>query len=283
MTPGIYTMDAATYHADPCDAPSLSSSIAKLLCASSPAHARHAHPRLTPEAVAVTGDQVDLGTAAHAILLEGVNCVAVLDYPDWRTKAAQTARAAVRAMGKVPLLAKAWGDLEAMLNATRDQLDAHVDGQHMFRGGLAEQTLIWQDDGGEWCRARLDWLRPGAIDDYKTTSATANPEVLSRTLYTHGWDVQAAFYLRGLKRLTGEDAVFRFCVQETFAPYALSVVALGPAALMLAEKKIRYARELWTQCLEHGDWPGYPTQTAYAELPPYLEAAWLQKEEASIV
>lgn len=282
MNAGIYTMDAATYHADPCDAPSLSSSIAKLLCTSSPAHVKDAHPRLNPEFVTDHAEHFDVGTVAHAVLLEGVNCVEVLPFADWRTKAAREARDAVRAKGKVPLQTWAWAHVEAMLNTTRDQLDAHADGRQMFRGGLPEQTLIWQDDGGEWCRARLDWLRAGAIDDYKTTNATANPEALSRTLFSNGWDIQAAFYLRGLKKLTGEDAVFRFAVQETYPPYALSVVALGPAALMLAEKKVRYALELWTHCLEHGDWPGYPTQTAYAALPEYLEAAWLAKEERGL-
>jgi hypothetical protein len=275
--PGIYSISAEAYHADPCPSPSLSSSIADRLCTQSPAHARGEHPRLTSSLTREDAEHFDIGTLAHAILLEGVNAVAVLDFPDWRTNASKAARDEARAAGKVPLLAKVWADVEAMASATRAQLEAHEDGRAMFRAGMPEQTLVWQE-GGIWCRARLDWLRPGAVDDYKTTAKSANPEALSRGLFSNGWDVQAAFYLRGVKAVTGEDAVFRFACQECYAPYALSVVSLGPDALMLAEKKVRYALDLWRDCLERDSWPGYPTKTAYATLPEWVESAWLAKE-----
>ena len=277
MTPGIYTMPADQYHADPCPAPSLSSSIAHLLCQDSPAHARIAHPRLNPGGSADEAEHFDIGTAAHAILLEGDAAVTVIDAKDWRTNAAKDARDTARAAGKIPLLAKVWGDVQAMVAAARVQLDVHADGRAMFTAGTPEQTLLWCDEG-IWCRARVDWLRPANIDDYKTTSASANPEVLSRTLFGHGWDIQAAFYLRGLKALTGAEAMFRFACQETYPPYALSVVTLGPDAMTLAEKKVIYALEHWRDCLRTNRWPGYPTRTAYATLPPWLEAAWLEKE-----
>src|SRR5215831_5713580 len=46
VTPGVYAMPAAQYHADPCPTPSLSASIIKLICLDSPAHAWTAHPKL---------------------------------------------------------------------------------------------------------------------------------------------------------------------------------------------------------------------------------------------
>lgn len=277
MKPGIYTISARQYHADPCPEPSLSSSISKILCESSPAHARVAHPRLNPGCADDEAEHFDIGTAAHAILLEGEAAVAVIDAKDWRTNAAKDARDAARAAGKIPLLAKIWADVQAMVAATREQLADHADGKHMFLNGAAEQTLIWREEG-VWCRARTDWLRPGNVDDYKTTGASANPEVLSRTLFGNGWDIQAAFYLRGVKVLTGTDAMFRFACQETYAPYALSVVTLGPDAMLLAEKKVLYALNLWRESLKKNRWPAYPTRTAYASLPTWIESAWLEKE-----
>lgn len=289
MTPGIYpNISAEDYHKDPCSEPSLSSSIAVILCESSPAHARAAHPKLNPQAVNEEKKEFDIGTAAHSILLEGKHSVEVVNAPDWRTKIAQQQRDAAYAAGKVPLLAKVWADVQAMVAATRAQLDAHRDGVDMFKHGAAEQTLIWQEANGVWCRARVDWLRDGsvgpmAIDDYKTTSASADPEGLSRNIFTKGWDIQAAFYLRGLKALTGgQDAMFRFACQETYAPYALSVLALGPDAMTLAEKRVLYAIEHWGACLKSGKWPGYPTRTAYATLPPWIEAQWIAKEELGV-
>lgn len=284
----IRDLTAAEYHSDPCPHPSLSSSIARILCESSPAHARAAHPKLNPQVIDDEAEHFDIGTAAHSILLEGVNAVEIIQADNYRTNVAKAARDAARANGKTPLLAKVWADVQAMVAATRAQLDAHVDGRAMFKDGSPEQTLIWNEDG-VWCRARLDWLRAGAIDDYKTTSTTANPEAVSRTLFSNGWDIQCAFYLRGLKAITreasvlsathgGEDAIFRFAVQETYAPYALSVVALGPDAMVLAEKKVLYAIELWRECLKSNKWPAYPNRTAYASLPTWVESAWLARE-----
>lgn len=278
LGPGIHTMSAEMYHSDPCPEPSLSSSIAKLLCLSSPAHAKHAHPRLNPQAVNDDSEKFDIGECAHALLLEGVNRVEIVDAKDWRTKAAQEARAAARTAGKIPLLPHVWADVEAMLNATRDQLDAHADGKPMFRGGKPEQTVVWQESDGTWCRARLDWLRDGAIDDYKSSGGSANPESWTRTLFALGFDIQAEWYRRGVKAVTGKDVDFRFCVQETDAPYALSVIALGPDAQILAQKKILWALETWRRCLDENDWPGYPQRTAYASLPAWQENWWLSKE-----
>jgi hypothetical protein len=280
--PGIYDISFDEYLADPCVEPSLSSGIAHRLCTSTPAHARQAHPRLS-DRVEDDGDEekFDIGTLAHAIVLQGVNNVEILQWDNFRTKAAREERDVCRANGRIPLLAKVWADVEAMVNAFRDQLDAKRDGRAMFRDGKPEQTLIWQE-GGIWCRARADWLRPGAIDDYKTSRRTANPESLSRSLFGAGWDIQSAFYRRGLQILTGERAEFRFAVQECYRPYATSVIALGPQADVLAEKKVIHAIETWATCLKTDRWPSYPDRTAYVSLPPWVEAEWVEKEEREL-
>jgi len=285
LAPGIYDLPAAVYHQDPCPEPSLSSSIAKLICLSSPAHARQAHPRLNPAAVEEEAEKFDIGTAAHAVLLEGTAAVEIVDAKDWRTNAAKEARDAARLKGRTPLLARVWADVQAMVTAARVQLDRHKDGgAKMFTAGEPERTLIWQDDG-IWCRARVDWLRPDpgpfaqwAIDDYKSTSASANPDDWTRTMFSTGFDLQAAWYLRGLKQLTGFEGTFRFAVQETYPPYALSVISLNSDALMIAEKKCLYALEAWRASLEDGDWPGYARRTCYATVPPWHEAWWLERE-----
>jgi hypothetical protein len=287
--PGIYELPAAAYHADPCPAPSLSSSIAKQLCLASPVHAWQAHPRLNPAAEHENGEHFDIGTAAHALLLEGTSTVSVIAARDYRTKAAQEARDAAYAAGRTPILEAKWADVQAMVASARVQLAAHKDGgAEMFTNGKPEQTLIWQE-GDVWCRARLDWLRTGAIDDYKTTPyGSANPDSWTRSMFSMGADIQVAFYLRGLRALAqtdvvldaviGADATFRFCVQEPYPPYALSVVGLGPDALTLAEKKVLYAIERWQVCLEAGEWPGYPRRTCYASLPAWQESWWLERE-----
>ncbi len=266
LAPGIYyDVKAGEYHA--IDA--LSATRLKAICLDSPAHARY---RMREDK-----EEYDLGTAAHAILLEGIDAVTIIDANDWRTNAAKDARDAARAAGKIPLLAKVKAGVDAMTQATRRQLDA-IDSL-LFADGSPEVTLVWQE-GELWCKARLDWLSTDAdyIDDYKTTSASANPEIVSRTMFGNGWDIQAAWYLRGLKVLMDVDAQFRFVVQETYAPYALSVVALGPDAMCLAEKKILYGLDTWRECLRTHVYPAYPPQICYAELPAWHESQWLEKE-----
>ena len=281
--PGVYEISANEYHSDPVVVPSLSSSLARALIANSPLHCWFESPRLNPNFQREEEEKFDLGTAAHALLLEGESGVQVIDAPDWRTKAAREARDAARAAGKLPLLAARWADVLAMVKSAREQLDAHTEADDMFTEGKAEQTLIWQEDtrdGAIYCRARPDFLHDDhlLIDDYKTTGASANPEAWTRGLFNSGFDIQTAFYLRGVRAIFGTQATFRFAIQENYPPYALSIISLAPDALVIAEKKVLYAIEQWAKCLRANHWPGYPARICYAGLPPWEEAAWLEKE-----
>lgn len=278
--PGIYRIGPDDYHSDPCPTPSLSSSIARLMLANSPAHGWYNHPRLNPAFEREEKETFDLGRAAHAYLLEGESGFAIIEADDWRTAKAKSARELARLAGKIPLLAHRWADVQAMALTAREQLAKH-EAPIPLTNGRAEQTLIWPERGDVWCRARLDWLHDAYewIDDYKSTGATANPDEWTRgPLFGTGYDLQAAFYVRGLKVLTGIEAQFRFVVQENFAPFALSVIGLGPDVLTLAEKKRQHAVELWRDCLRANSWPAYPTRTCFAELPPWIEANWLARE-----
>lgn len=281
LTAGIHAIPPDRYHADPCERPSLNATVARILCTQSPIHAWTAHPRLNPEYASEEAEKFDIGTAAHSMLLEGEAAVEVIDANDWRTSAAKEARDTARANGRQPLLVKQWTEVQRMVQAAQIQLEAIVADPPIFANGLAEQTLIWEEDGDVLCRAKLDWLHSSylAIDDYKTTSRSANPEGWSRTLFSMGYDVQAAFYLRGLEAVTGSVATWRWVVQETAPPYALSVSSLTPAALEIATAKAEYAIRRWRECITSNIWPGYPTEICYAELPGWEETRWLEKEE----
>lgn len=282
IEPGIHTMTSDTYHSDPCPAPSLSSSIARTLLGYSPLHAFTEHPRLNPAVEREEKEIFDLGSAAHAYFLEGETGFVVVDAKDWRTKDAQSQRDAARLEGKIPLLASKWQDVQDMAAAARQQLGEHEAKPIPFAGGKPEQTLIWREVD-IWCRARLDWLHDdhSAIDDLKTSSASCNPDVWGRTLFNSGYDVQAAFYLRGLRAISGGGArgtEFRFIAIENTKPFALSVMALAPGALDLAERKVKRAIALWRHCLQANRWPGYPSQTCYIEAPPWEEARLMERE-----
>lgn len=279
MNTGIHTMTADDYHADPCDQPSLSASLATLLCTTSPAHAWTAHPRLNPRFERREDDKFDVGKIVHALLLEGQEIAAVVDADDWRTKAARAARDEARAAGLVPVLAKNAAVVTATVTAVREQLASFDADPPLLTDGKPEQTLIWSD-GDVSCRARLDWLRDdlAAIDDVKTTVRSANPETWTRSMFGIGADVQARFYQRGVRTVTGREPAFRFVVVETNPPYAVAVVSLSPAAESLADAKVEWALATWKRCLETGSWPGYSTRVAFAEPPSWDEYRWLERE-----
>jgi len=283
ITRGLIGISADAYHADPAEVPSLSASIAAILCTQSPAHARAAHPRLNPDFERVEKPHFDLGTVVHQLLLEGhTDSLVAVDAKDWRTNAAQEERDAAYAAGKTPILAKELPRITAMVDAVNDQLAKHEADPPLFTDGKAEQTIIWEEEGGVVCRARLDWLRDdlGAVDDLKTVGRAggADPYRFSRSLFGIGYDIKAAFYLRGIKAVTGAEPEFRFVAIETEPPYALSVIGIAPSTRMLGEKKVRRALDLWRTCLDKNDWPAYTRRVAYAELPGWEEERWLERE-----
>jgi hypothetical protein len=276
---GVHALTADQYHADPCERPSLSASIAHVLCEHSPAHARAAHPKLGLNVERDGEELFDVGTAAHALFLQGEDIAEVIYARDWKTKVAQEQRDAARAAGRIPLLVDQHRRVTEMVASIREQLSAHEADPPLFTDGRPEQTVVWEEDG-VLCRSRIDWLRHDhrTIDDLKTTQASANPRAWKKTMLTIGADIEARFHTRGVKALTGVEPQFRFVVVETKPPYALSVVDLAPSMAALADDKIGYALATWKLSLSTGRWPGYTRHVASLELPPWAEAQWLERE-----
>lgn len=281
MKPGIYQMPAAEYHADPCPKPSLSNSIAKVLINQSPHHAFIQHPRLGNEVESEESSRFDIGSAAHAMLLENDDSIVeVVEADDWRTKAAKEKRDDARAAGKLPVLAKNFVHLRAMVQAARDYI-ATTELTGIFDDGMPEQTIVWKEDG-IWCRMRPDWLTENWFInlDYKTC-ASAEPNAFGRHMTSMGYDVQAAFYQRGLRAIGGpDDSNFIFLAQEIEPPYACSLHSLSNIAVEMAEAKVQRAIDIWRECITSGKWPAYPSQICYQEPPAWAVNQYMESMEA---
>jgi hypothetical protein len=199
----------------------------------------------------------------------------IIDFGDYRKKEAQELRDAAYDAGKIPLLTHQYDEVQNMVKAGKIQLAGTRECRNaFFEGeGRSEVTLTWTE-GVVAAKARLDWLAnddSGIYYDYKTTSASAHPDAARRHLYAIGADIQAAWYLRGVKANGLRADHFRFVVQETEAPYGLSVIEFAPAALALAERKIDEALEIWGWCMTTGRWPGYPSRVCYVDAPSWEE------------
>jgi hypothetical protein len=269
--PGVYEMSADTYHADPVPDGSLSSSGARrLLPPGCPALYRYEQDhRRRP-----TKD-MNFGSAAHKVVLGAGSALVDIDAGNYRTAAAQATRDEALAAGKIPLLPRERDVVDEMAAALRE----HPAARALFggRGGKAEQALFWVDQPtGIWRRALVDWLparRPGrmVLPDYKTC-AKADPDSISKAVYEHGYHQQAVWYGDGVKALgLAGEVVLVLVFQEKTPPYLVTVVELDVVALKIGAALNRQAIELYRQCRESGQWPGYADDVVRIPLPAWAE------------
>jgi hypothetical protein len=297
LTEGVHDISCDEYHRDPCELPSLSSSIAKLLVDRSPWHAMWNHPRLNPAYQAKEKEIFDIGSAFHTLFLGTGSDIAVIDASDWRTKDAKDQRDLARAEGKTPLLRAQFDRAERMVETVRKQVEKHEEARDAFKGGIPERTLIWREEvevgskdgykkfANVWCRARLDWMPHFGIayPDLKTTAAAASPDQWGRKImFDTGCDIQDAFYRRGLKKLElGDEHVhLLFVVCEVDEPHAMATHRLTPAAAAMADRKVEHAIKLFGLCQERNWWPGYRQETAWHDPPPWHEQRWIEREDS---
>lgn len=256
------------YHADPCPTgPSLSSTTARTLLQRTPAHAKAEHPRLTDQPVRKDSAAMDMGTAVHQLLLRD-DRVDVVPHDEWRTKEVKELVASIRDAGRIPMKPKTWQQAQDVAAAVREQIPNLNVKPLPFTDGKPEQPIMWKDNGAD-CRALIDWLRDDHlfIDDLKCTGKSANPWKWKRDLFNIGYDVQAAFYVRGIEAKYGVTPVFRWVVVETSAPYAVSVLKLSDEAMAAARVKVDTAISIWNTCLSTNEWPAYDLDVFVVDQP----------------
>ncbi|SPL64444.1 PD-(D/E)XK nuclease-like domain-containing protein [Ochrobactrum soli] len=297
--PGLYISSEADYHADRlCPMPSLSRSIGQKLLDESARHAWTSHPRLN---LADKEDEkvqkrAEIGSAAHALLLSQPTKIEMIDAPTYQTNAAKAARIAAHKTGAIPLLKEDYALLMDMMNVAKRELSIHEDERirALVTGEVIgdyhnEITACWQDVvGGHWCRARIDRLviEPKRITviDYKTTEMSAAPDSVQKAIYNNEYELQDGFYRRGLRHLfpqidKHEIALdFLFIVQEQKPPHEITVAKLDIPGRQIGEKKASAAIRMWDHHVTTNEWPGYPSKTKTAEMPPYTETRWLARE-----
>ncbi len=277
-SPGVYRMSLEEYHADPCEKVSLSRSTIIDLLSRSPGHAYFNHPRLNPNFQKDEGEKkFDVGQVAHSILLEGLDNAAVIEAEDWRTKAAKEARDKARNEGKVPLLLHQFDEVKVMVESAHKQILAckELGISDLQRDGDSEDSYFWQEED-TWLRVRPDWVSKDhkLIIDYKTTGISVNPSEIGRHIINMAYDVQDSLYSRGVKAVHGVDPKFIFIFQETEEPYFCSFIGLPPEFLEMGKQKVEYGIFLWRECMERNEWPAYPNQVCWVDLPVWASLAW---------
>lgn len=275
---GIYKISSEDYHADPCPEPSLSRGVIVDLIYKSPAHAFQNHPRLNLEfKPAEDVEKFDIGQVAHSLFLEGSDRAVLIDAEDWRKKEARELRDKARSEGKIPLLGEQYEKITKMVKvAERAIFNCNELGIGTLRmQGQSEDSYLWEEEG-TWFRVRPDWISEDnrIILDYKTTTMTANPNELARQIINFNYDIQAAFYSRGATALNGIEPKFIFLFQETREPFLCSFIGLNPEFIEMGKQKTEYGIFLWRECLSSGNWPGYPDQVSWIDVPQWALVSW---------
>jgi hypothetical protein len=269
---GELRIDFPAYLSDPAPDPSLSRSTIMDLLYKSPRHAWFNHPRLNPDYEQEDSEEkFDIGTAAHALFLQGIDRAEVIEADSWRTKDAKEKRDAARSAGRIPFLPHQYEEVLAMVTAAQCAAKPHF----VVGAGDSELTFVWEEKG-TFFRIRPDWINESRneIWDYKTTGKSADPDEFAKSVIGYGYDIQEALYKRGVSKVCGTRPNFTFMVQETFPPYLCSFVELDLQFQDMGESKVRTGTKVWRECMASGKWPGYSDRIYTVEAPAWGLASW---------
>lgn len=260
---GVHKMTDADYFAHP----ALSHSDTRILLDSP---AKFAHLRGNPRDAKPPTDDMRFGTAVHAILLGGPHVVEVAA-DSWRTNAAKEERAEAEANGCIALLTADFDRAHACAMGANRHPQAR---KLLDNADDTEIVGIW-DDGDVQRRAKLD-LRSGRFGvDIKTAYSAATDD-FARSAAKYGYFTQDPWYRDCLTACWGiDDPAFLFIVIEKEPPYLVNVVELDPYDVELGRKRNQRAIDLYRQCRDADEWPGYGDDVNLAALPGW--ARWAEE------
>lgn len=272
LDPGLHLdVPNADYHRGlRSDPKPLSSSMAKSLVLKSPAEFRHEQANRVEKAA------FDEGQAVHELVLEGgFKTIDVLDFDDWRTKAAREARDESYANQRHPMLERDLAPIYAMAEAVAS---SPLASSLLTHGKPEVSALVMDPTYGVPLQARMDWLRlpewgveHPAIVDLKTTAKGANPRSFWREIADRHYHLSLAFYRRVLSLLGHGDAdVFLIAVDKN-APHLVSVHEMPIADIQIGDLLVEKAIATYAECLKRDEWPGYDTEIHLTQLPVWAE------------
>lgn len=278
----LLNIDADGYHADPCDTPSLSSSIAKTIITRSAFHAWREHPKLGGERRGPS-KAMDAGSLIHSLVLDGGTGLRVIDADDYRTTAAKDARVAAQEQGLVPVLRNA---IEPARKAA-ERITTRLAYRDINLDGTSGAVIVWEEQsrhGPVKCRAMLDHLWPtGQYLELKTIS-TADQPTCERQAFNLGYDIQLAAYTSAVEHLLPNmvgriDPLIAFA--ETDEPNCVSVFRINESLAELGRRRWRRAVETWAECLHTNTWHEYQPRThiGYLSAPGWAASRELEYEE----
>lgn len=218
-------------------------------------------------------DAMKVGTAIHAAVLEpDVFASGYMPAPkiDRRTKEGKQMHADLQAMAEERGAILLDADDYAACQAIAEQVRQHPAARALFASGKAEQSAFWTDaETGVLCKARPDWLMPGAVLDVKSTE-DASPDGFRRSIVSWRYHVQAAWYLDGLTAIGHDARAFIFGAFEKKPPYAAGFYFADADMIDVGRREYRRCLRVYADCLSADKWPGYSTEIQPITLPAWI-------------
>ncbi len=206
-----------------------------------------------------TTDAMNFGTAAHYMLVEGEVVfnqeVAVLMGSPY-TKAYKENKADM--LERYSCVIK-----ETELNHIKGMKENIIDEANMYLQAddkLPEASFFWYEDK-VLCKCRPDLIcppfkglhKPGEIYvvDYKTTKS-CDPKQFADSVKYWGYDMQAAWYRRGMEKAGYNVKEFAFVAQEKFPPYASKIFIITDEQMDSAWENMQIFLDDYNKYLDTG-------------------------------
>ena len=222
----------------------------------------------------------EFGKLAHSIILEpelvderyvsDIHMEEEVRKMNKNTKVYKNARAKLEATGKKMISHEEYLELRQVADSILMQ--PRIGG--LLKGAEREVSCFAEDpDTGIFLRGRMDFVRPdlGVVGDFKTVR-NASKDAWERAIWDYGYHRQAAMYLKLASLCYGRPFdTFVAILCENNSPYSTRGFALDAATLEAGELQNRQALQAFAQCIEKGNFPGYPEEIESCALPYY---AW---------
>jgi len=242
----------------------------------SPAHYKYREERTPTRAM-------EIGTAIHTALLEPERFSnEYMLLKEVKDRRASEYKQAVKVHGtERVLVSKEADNVAGMQEAVNSAARAH---ELLTAPGYQELSAI----SGK-LRARYDklgWLPNSgevfALDIKKTQDA--RPDAFARSVANYRYHVQAALYSDVYEQITGHklDAFYFLAVEEEM-PHACRVYRLEDEALMIGREEYLRDLDIYYECVDRQEWPGYESDDEYLSLPGWLMAKYEDELQEEIV
>lgn len=135
----------------------------------------------------------------------------------------------------------------------------------------SELSYFWDDLYGIRGKCRPDCLSYNGrfVLDLKTTQ-DASPKGFQKSIGGFGYHIQAAWYLRGLRKLGVIVDEFLFVAIEKTAPFCVGVYRADKEMLEEGGKKVEEALNIIQQCNRNRHWADYTPEILDISLPPWM-------------